>query len=321
MRAFSLEVAGEYLLMAATLMYLKSRELLPTPTAPGQQEGEEVDPREELIRRLLEYQKYKEAAEHLHGRPVIGRNVWTRGAPVGVEEKGEAPLAEVRHLQARRGARQALREEEDRLQPRRGRRSRLHRPTHRRAVRPARGPPQRDLRGLLRGGRPPGDAGAARGRHHVPGPAGDGAAADDPPPPGRGARHDLHLRLAADLDRARRRRRPIWPRARPGPRRRPWPRLVPRLPLPPRPAARPRLAPRSRWPRCAGRRRRRLPRPRPTRPPGPRRIGADHERPRETRRATRSPGHPRRRPPRRRPSPDRRRRSRRRSRRRRSPSP
>src|SRR5512136_24631 len=84
------------MLMAATLMYLKSRELLPTPDPlPEEQEGEEIDPREELIRRLLEYQKYKEAAEHLHGRPVVGRNVWTRGTPVSVEEKGEAPLAEV----------------------------------------------------------------------------------------------------------------------------------------------------------------------------------------------------------------------------------
>jgi segregation and condensation protein A len=96
MRAFSLEVAGEYLLMAATLMYLKSRELLPAPDPLQEEpEGEEIDPREELIRRLLEYQKYKEAAEHLHGRPVVGRNVWTRGAPVVVEEQGEPPLAEV----------------------------------------------------------------------------------------------------------------------------------------------------------------------------------------------------------------------------------
>jgi segregation and condensation protein A len=96
MRAFSLEVAGEYLLMAATLMYLKSRELLPAPDPLEPEAAEEgPDPREELIRRLLEYQKYKEAAEHLHGRPVVGRNVWTRGAPVKVDEQGEPPLAEV----------------------------------------------------------------------------------------------------------------------------------------------------------------------------------------------------------------------------------
>jgi segregation and condensation protein A len=85
MTSLNLDVAGEYLLMAATLAHIKSRELLPAPP-PGTEEGEEgeadeLDPREELIRRLLEYQKYKEAAESLGGRPVVGRNVWTRGAP------------------------------------------------------------------------------------------------------------------------------------------------------------------------------------------------------------------------------------------------
>ena len=96
MRALSLEVAGEYLLMAATLMYLKSRELLPTPdpAQAAEDEADEGDPREELIRRLLEYQKYKAAAESLSGRPVVGRNVWLRGQKVEVDPL-EQPLAEV----------------------------------------------------------------------------------------------------------------------------------------------------------------------------------------------------------------------------------
>jgi len=84
MTSLNLDVAGEYLLMAATLAHIKSRELLPTPP-PGSEdeeaEAEEADPRAELIRRLLEYQKYKEAAASLGARPVVGRNVWTRGAP------------------------------------------------------------------------------------------------------------------------------------------------------------------------------------------------------------------------------------------------
>ena len=83
MTSLNLDVAGEYLLMAATLAHIKSRELLPTPP-PGEEEEaeqEEADPRQELIRRLLEYQKYKEAAASLGARPVVGRNVWTRGAP------------------------------------------------------------------------------------------------------------------------------------------------------------------------------------------------------------------------------------------------
>lgn len=105
MRQLNLEVAGEYLLMAATLAHIKSRELLPTPdpqqlddNTEGEEEG---DPRQELIARLLEYQKYKEAAMSLGDRPVVGRNVWTRGAPMeatipdGVDLKRDAPLAEV----------------------------------------------------------------------------------------------------------------------------------------------------------------------------------------------------------------------------------
>src|SRR5262249_31146219 len=86
MRAMNLDIAGEYLLMAATLAYLKSRELVPPdPMADGAlvtegfESEEDLDPRQDLIRRLLEYQKYKEAADTLGGRPVVGRNVWTRG--------------------------------------------------------------------------------------------------------------------------------------------------------------------------------------------------------------------------------------------------
>jgi segregation and condensation protein A len=101
MRQTNLDIAGEYLLMAATLVHLKSRELLPTPEplAPDELDGEDgLDPRQELIRRLLEYQKYKEAAERLDDMPVTGRNVWTRGATIeGATDIGSAtaPLAEV----------------------------------------------------------------------------------------------------------------------------------------------------------------------------------------------------------------------------------
>ena len=68
MQTMSVDVAADYLVMAATLAYLKSRELVPTPEpldTTGEEGGEELDPREELIRRLLEYQKYKNAAEQL----------------------------------------------------------------------------------------------------------------------------------------------------------------------------------------------------------------------------------------------------------------
>lgn len=90
MQSMSVEVAAEYLVMAATLAYLKSRELVPTPEPleVATEDGEDgLDPREELIRRLLEYQKYKDAAEKLSGRPIEGRNVFGRGMPL---EPGEA---------------------------------------------------------------------------------------------------------------------------------------------------------------------------------------------------------------------------------------
>ena len=84
MESMSVDVAADYLVMAATLAYLKSRELVPTPEPleVTTEEGEpELDPREELIRRLLEYRKYKDAAEQLGGRPIEGRTVFGRGAP------------------------------------------------------------------------------------------------------------------------------------------------------------------------------------------------------------------------------------------------
>jgi segregation and condensation protein A len=100
MQAMSVDMAAEYLVMAATLAYLKSRELVPVPEplqGAGEQdeEGDEdaLDPREELIRRLLEYRKYKDAAEQLGHRPIEGRNVFRRGMEIETDG-GPAPLAE-----------------------------------------------------------------------------------------------------------------------------------------------------------------------------------------------------------------------------------
>ncbi|HEY4395913.1 MAG TPA: segregation/condensation protein A [Polyangia bacterium] len=96
MQSMPFDVAADYLVMAATLAYLKSRELVPTPEpieAVGDDEGEVLDPREELIRRLLEYQKYKDAAEKLGGRPIEGRTVFGRGGELS-NDGPEAPFAE-----------------------------------------------------------------------------------------------------------------------------------------------------------------------------------------------------------------------------------
>ena len=107
MAALDIDVAGEYLLMAATLCHIKSRELLPQheglddDDGGGREEGDDadIDPRADLIRRLLEYQKYKEAADQLGQQPVVGRNVWSRGAATedavadDVDPDAVAPLA------------------------------------------------------------------------------------------------------------------------------------------------------------------------------------------------------------------------------------
>ena len=94
MQDMPVEVAADYLVMAAHLAYLKSRELVPSPDPiePTEDGEEPLDPREELIRRLLEYQKYKHAAQNLGSRPIEGRNVFVRGAVL--ESEGEAGMAE-----------------------------------------------------------------------------------------------------------------------------------------------------------------------------------------------------------------------------------
>ena len=78
MRELHLDVAAEYLVMAATLAWIKSRMLLPPTGEEVEEEG--VDPRAELVARLLEYQRFQEAAAELAGRPLLGREVW---APPG----------------------------------------------------------------------------------------------------------------------------------------------------------------------------------------------------------------------------------------------
>ncbi len=77
MQSLNLDIAGEFLLMAATLVHIKSRMLLPQIEEEGE-EAEEADPRAELVRRLLEYQKYKEGAKDLDALPLLGREVFGR---------------------------------------------------------------------------------------------------------------------------------------------------------------------------------------------------------------------------------------------------
>ena len=93
MKVLNLDVAGEYLLMASTLLHIKSKMLLPTPSEEEEEEGE--DPRAELVRRLLEYQKYKKAALEFERRPVLDRDVFIRLIPLDTEEPEEEGRIEV----------------------------------------------------------------------------------------------------------------------------------------------------------------------------------------------------------------------------------
>ena len=79
MKTLNLEVAGEFLLMAATLIHIKSKMLLPFSEEASEEEEEGGDPRQELIRRLLEYQKYKEASAQLEQMMILGRDTFTKG--------------------------------------------------------------------------------------------------------------------------------------------------------------------------------------------------------------------------------------------------
>lgn len=79
MQTLNLDVAGEFLVMAATLIHIKSRMLLPvTDTEEDEEEG--ADPRAELMRRLLEYQRFKDAADQLERRELLTRDVFVRSA-------------------------------------------------------------------------------------------------------------------------------------------------------------------------------------------------------------------------------------------------
>lgn len=79
MKELDLNVAADYLVMSATLMRVKSRMLLPPEI--DEEDGEEIDPREELVQQLLEYQRYKEAAMEIAERPMLGRDVFARKFP------------------------------------------------------------------------------------------------------------------------------------------------------------------------------------------------------------------------------------------------
>ncbi|HEY8536845.1 MAG TPA: segregation/condensation protein A [Vicinamibacterales bacterium] len=90
MQELNLDVAGEFLVMAATLIHIKSRMLIPRPTPEVEgEETEQEDPREALVRRLLEHQKFKAAAELLHERQTLRSAQFTRPDSAVADVAGE----------------------------------------------------------------------------------------------------------------------------------------------------------------------------------------------------------------------------------------
>ncbi len=105
-KVLNLDVAGEYLLMASTLLHIKSKMLL--PISSEEEEEEEEDPRAELIRRLLEYQKYKQAAGELEKRPLLDRDVFIRLVTAEPGEEHEEERVEVNLFELLEAFRQVL---------------------------------------------------------------------------------------------------------------------------------------------------------------------------------------------------------------------
>jgi len=77
-KELNIELAGEFIVMAANLIYLKSRSLLPLDQQPPEEDAGEEDPRWELIRQLIEYKKFKEAATELHLRELQQERIFAR---------------------------------------------------------------------------------------------------------------------------------------------------------------------------------------------------------------------------------------------------
>jgi segregation and condensation protein A len=84
MKAFNIDIAGDFLLMASTLMHIKSKMLLPELN-----DDEEEDPRVEITRPLLEYMRFKEAAGELYDRELLDRDVFVRKIPPYLEQHVE----------------------------------------------------------------------------------------------------------------------------------------------------------------------------------------------------------------------------------------
>ena len=94
-KELNIELAGEFIVMAANLIYLKSRSLLPLDQQPPEEDAGEEDPRWELIRQLIEYKKFKEAAADLHSRELEQERIFPREAALSLAIQEPLRLGEV----------------------------------------------------------------------------------------------------------------------------------------------------------------------------------------------------------------------------------
>jgi len=121
-KELNIELAGEFIVMAANLIYLKSRSLLPIDQQPPEEDAEEDDPRWDLIRQLIEYKKFKEAAAELHLRQLEQEQIFAREGsalplqePLRLEEVGIFQLINafqtvIKRIEARQDAQEIFAE-------------------------------------------------------------------------------------------------------------------------------------------------------------------------------------------------------------------
>jgi segregation and condensation protein A len=94
-KELKIDIAGEFIVMAANLIYLKSRSLLPLDQQPPEDDADEDDPRWDLIRQLIEYKKFKEAAAQLHDRALEQERMFPRDSGNAPASDAPLPLHEV----------------------------------------------------------------------------------------------------------------------------------------------------------------------------------------------------------------------------------
>jgi segregation and condensation protein A len=111
MQEMNVDLASEFLLMAAQLIYIKSKMLLPPD--PDAVDGEEEDPRAELVRRLLEYEKFKNAAQMLYQREMVENAIWSHPGELPFDESEIEPQVAVGLYDLLRVFREVLKRSEE----------------------------------------------------------------------------------------------------------------------------------------------------------------------------------------------------------------